>query len=49
VLFLVIDVALATDGRWLVIECNDAQESGYAGVLPLTVWTSLLAARSTFP
>jgi hypothetical protein len=21
-------------GRWIVIECNDAQESGYAGVQP---------------
>jgi len=27
--FLVVDGAQAEDGRWLVIECNDGQESGY--------------------
>jgi hypothetical protein len=36
--FLVIDIAQAQDGRWLVIECNDAQESGYAGVTPVALW-----------
>lgn len=25
-----------------MIECNDAQESGYAGVSPLSLWQSIL-------
>lgn len=41
--FPVIDIAQAADGRWLVVECNDGQESGYAGVHPLALWQSLLA------
>jgi len=42
--FLVVDVAITAKGRWIVIECNDAQESGYAGVSPLALWTSILGA-----
>ncbi len=41
--FLVVDVAKTSDGRWIVIECNDAQESGYAGVLPQELWRQVLA------
>ncbi len=40
--FLVVDVAQDVDGRWLVIECNDAQESGYAGVNALSLWRAVL-------
>ncbi len=40
--FLVVDVAQAADGRWIVIECNDAQESGYAGVPPIGVWQRII-------
>lgn len=40
--FPVIDVAQASDGRWIVIECNDGQESGYAGNSPLRLWRRLL-------
>lgn len=40
--FLVVDVAKTADGRWIVIECNDAQESGYAGVVPQTLWQQVL-------
>jgi hypothetical protein len=40
--FLVVDVAQRRDGRWIVIECNDAQESGYAGVSPLSMWRAVL-------
>lgn len=36
--FLVVDVAQREDGRWLVVECNDAQESGYGGTSPLGLW-----------
>lgn len=51
VTFLVVDVAQAADGTWLVIECNDGQESGYAGVSPVGLWQALIAAerRSSGP
>jgi hypothetical protein len=41
--FLVVDFAKTSEGRWIVIECNDAQESGYVGVPPLELWRQLLA------
>jgi hypothetical protein len=41
--FVVIDFAKTIDGRWIVIECNDAQESGYAAILPQTLWRAVLA------
>lgn len=40
--FLVLDVAQTSDGRWIVIECNDGQESGYAGVSPIELWNNVL-------
>jgi hypothetical protein len=40
--FLVIDIAKTAAGNWIVIECNDAQESGYAGVAPLAMWQKIL-------
>ena len=40
--FLVVDFARTLDGRWIVIECNDAQESGYAAVHPASLWRSVL-------
>jgi hypothetical protein len=40
--FLVVDVAQLTDGQWVLIECNDGQESGYAGISPLSMWQGLL-------
>lgn len=45
--FLVVDVAQTADGRWLVIECNDGQESGYAGASPLGVWQLVLNIERT--
>lgn len=44
--FLVVDVGQCEDGRWVLIECNDAQESGYAGVSPFALWQELLRAES---
>lgn len=41
--FLVVDVAQASDGRWLIIECNDAQESGYAGASPIGIWQNIIS------
>ena len=40
--FLVVDVAQRTDGEWIVIECNDGQESGYAGVSPFALWQEVV-------
>lgn len=40
--FLVIDFAKAADGHWIVIECNDAQESGYVGIPPQKLWQQVL-------
>jgi hypothetical protein len=41
--FLVVDFAKTMDGRWIVIECNDAQESGYAAIPPQALWREILA------
>lgn len=41
--FLVVDIAKTLDGRWIVIECNDAQESGYAAAPPRAIWQAVLA------
>ena len=38
---LVVDVGLTSDGRWVVIECDDAQESSFAGVKPLLLWQAI--------
>lgn len=40
--FLVVDVAQDREGRWWVIECNDAQESSYAGVSPVALWQRIV-------
>ncbi len=43
--FVVIDVAQTIKGEWLVIECNDGQESSYAGVAPVALWQNIKAAE----
>lgn len=40
--FLVVDVAKTATGAWIVIELNDAQESGYAAVSPLNLWRKII-------
>lgn len=40
--FLVVDMAQTEDGRWIVIECNDAQESGYTGVSSIGLWQQVV-------
>lgn len=42
VVFLAVDVAQTANGEWIVIECNDAQESGYAAVAPIVLWQSIV-------
>jgi hypothetical protein len=40
--FLVVDMAQCIDGRWVVIEVNDGQESGYAAAPPIALWHAVL-------
>ena len=47
--FLVVDFAKTQDGRWIIIECNDAQESGYVGIPAQTLWRNLLAMIESGP
>jgi len=42
VTFLVVDVAQTAAGNWIVIECNDGQDSGYAGVAPMLMWRRVI-------
>jgi ATP-grasp domain-containing protein len=46
--FLVIDLAQLVNGRWVVIECNDGQESGYAGISPLALWQRIIDIEHQF-
>lgn len=45
--FLVVDIAQTKTGRWIVIECNDGQESGYAGVSPFGLWQKIVDFERT--
>jgi len=40
--FLVIDFAETCEGDWVVIECNDGQDSGYAGVNAREMWMKVM-------
>lgn len=40
--FLVVDIAQTIDGQWIVIECNDGQESGYTGIAPISLWQTIV-------
>ena len=42
--FPAIDVAKTAAGEWIIIEVNDAQESGFAGVNPFTLWNNTITA-----
>ena len=42
--FAAIDVAKTASGEWIIIEVNDAQESGFAGVNPMTLWKNVIEA-----
>lgn len=44
VTFLVIDFAQTIKGEWIVIECNDGQDSGYTGVHPRFMWQKIIDA-----
>ena len=40
--FLVIDFARLVDGKIIIIEFNDGQESGYSGVNPKMMWLKII-------
>lgn len=40
--FVVVDIAQTQSGEWIVIEINDAQESGYTGISPLLLWQEIV-------
>ena len=44
VAFPAIDVAKTASGDWIIIEVNDAQESGFVGVNPLKLWNYTIDA-----
>jgi hypothetical protein len=46
--FVVIDVAQTITGEWIVIECNDAQESGHACISPFALWQNLIEEEREF-
>jgi ATP-grasp domain, R2K clade family 3 len=46
--FVVIDVAQTISGDWIVIECNDAQECGYAAIFPFQLWHSMIEEERKF-
>lgn len=48
VTFLVVDVAQRMDGEWIVIECNDGQESGYAGLSPFLLWRNIAEIEAKY-
>lgn len=45
--FVVIDLAMTCEGEWIIIECNDGMESGYAGVSPFSMWGKIIAIEKS--
>lgn len=42
--FIAVDLAKTADGEWIVIEVNDAQESGFVGINPIMLWHNTIEA-----
>lgn len=42
--FPAIDLAKTADGRWILIEVNDAQESGFVGLNSISLWRNVVEA-----
>ncbi len=42
--FPAIDLAKTASGEWIIIEVNDAQESGFVGVNPISLWSNMIRA-----
>ncbi|MBQ7587785.1 MAG: ATP-grasp domain-containing protein [Lachnospiraceae bacterium] len=43
-MFPAIDLAKTADGRWILIEVNDAQESGFVGLNSISLWRNVVEA-----
>lgn len=43
-IFPAIDVAKTASGEWIIIEVNDAQESGFVGINPIMLWKNTIEA-----
>lgn len=46
--FVAIDVAMTAEGDWIIIEVNDGQESGFAGVNPIVLWKNIVVASRAY-
>ena len=46
VLFLSVDIAKTQQDKWIVIEVNDGQESGYAGVNRIALWNNIIRVEN---
>ncbi len=44
--YVAIDIGQLEDGRWIVIECGDAQFSGLSQIPPLKIWSQIAAIDS---
>ena len=42
--FIAVDLAKTDKGDWIVIEVNDAQESGFVGLNSLSLWHNTIEA-----
>lgn len=42
--YIAVDLAKTVEGNWIVIEVNDAQESGFVGLNPLSLWNNTMEA-----
>lgn len=42
--FVTVDLAKTEAGNWIVIEVNDAQESGFVGLNPIPLWKNIIEA-----
>lgn len=42
--FIAVDLAKTAEGNWIVIEVNDAQESGFVGLNPISLWNNTIEA-----
>ena len=45
--FPAIDVAKTAAGDWIIIEVNDAQESGFVGINPIILWNNTIEAMKS--
>lgn len=47
-IFIAIDLAMTAEGKWIIIEVNDAQESGFVGAEPIKLWTNIIDAAQNY-